>query len=301
MSTDLPIRTPTKFDCEKAHRDSKHLTKLLHELDTQERFCTSGGSPTVQGIIISFMEKQKQRDLNKITVPASFKSVPIHLVDLPDNSTDPIVDAFKISEEYRQNQERTEGGTSAQQLTVQYASLAEEKFTGQRTEGIMTTQLTSTLIKTKPENKLSEKEDKKSTEPKNSMPANNEIMQGYTDVGAVLKVGPTSSQETSLLDSAKHEEDDGAKVSRKKTLEMSDSDSTGSREITKKHKAKEIPKVQPNKEESMDKFDEITEKLDSMDSRIFGLGADMKTSSTMIVDKLNEVRLKLYVTAPKPR
>jgi len=120
-------------------------------------------------------------------------------------------------------------------------------------------------------------------------------------VGAVLKVGPTSSQETSLLDSAKHEEDDGAKVSRKKTLEMSDSDSTGSREITKKHKAKEIPKVQPNKEESMDKFDEITEKLDSMDSRICGLGADMKTSSTMIVDKLNEVRLKLYVTAPKPR
>ena len=58
------------------------------------------------GIIISFMKKQKPRDIDKITqtIPANFKTVPIHLVDLPDNSTEPIVDTIKVSEEWRQNQ-----------------------------------------------------------------------------------------------------------------------------------------------------------------------------------------------------
>ena len=54
MSAELPIRREFKFDCEKAHRDSKHVTKLLSELSEtqdrspQERFCHSG-SPSVKG------------------------------------------------------------------------------------------------------------------------------------------------------------------------------------------------------------------------------------------------------------
>merc|ERR1712012_702125 len=81
----LPIRTRIPFDCEKAHHENpKHLTKLLVQLETRKHFSSSDGRVSVQGIIISFMKKQKQRDIDKIlpTIPASFKTVPILLVDL---------------------------------------------------------------------------------------------------------------------------------------------------------------------------------------------------------------------------
>jgi len=230
------MRTRIPFDGAKAYKDPTHFTKLLVQLERQKHFCSSDGHVSVQGIIISFMKKQKLRDIDNIdtTIPESFKSIPIHVVDLPDKSTEPILDTIKVSEEWRQNQETTGRESSAQQ------TIKAEKI-----EWFDNTKLTSA----------------QSTEDKKIMRENSE---SYT-VEASHKTGLTSSEETTLLGSPKHAEEllDSRFVSPSSSSPTSvEADMQPSNNMDKL-----IEMLERHTQEVQEVTHKVIERLDSMDAR----------------------------------
>ena len=84
---------------------------MLEDIIEKRLFCNNNGQLTIKGkpsckysftfvgIIISF--KKKKKDLKATIGPAALVNVPIYILELPEECSDPILGTLESSQEYR--------------------------------------------------------------------------------------------------------------------------------------------------------------------------------------------------------